>query len=282
MQDAKARPLGELSVSALSPEQYADDVSELTDAEVVVKRNGDTLLVTMVGASDVTLPAEGEATIDGNEFRVSPAFDRDGSSVQVVLSAGEGPDPWSQKSLLVLGIFLLFFMLAAGFAIAVSRRLQNEIQQLLRAAQAIGRGDFSVSVPADGGDEFGALGREFNNMARQLEGRLAELQRERSRLQDAIRRVGEGLTKGFDRVGMLEVVVQTSVDGTGAACGRATMRGPEDGSTRSPAPATRRRSGARCTPPRRRSSTRARSRRSRSGARARSQRRSGPARRATR
>ena len=145
-----------------------------------------------------------------------------------MLPAGEGPDPWSQKSLLVLGIFLLFLMLAAVFAIAVSRRLQDEIQQLLRAAQAIGRGDFSVSVPADGGDEFGALGREFNNMARQLEGRLAELQRERSRLQDAIRRVGEGLTKGFDRVGMLEVVVQTSVDGTGAACGRATMRGPEE------------------------------------------------------
>ncbi len=78
LQDARARPLGELRVSALSPEQYADDVSELTDAEVVIKRNGDALLVTMVGASDVALPVKGEATIDGNEFRVSPAFTRDG------------------------------------------------------------------------------------------------------------------------------------------------------------------------------------------------------------
>ncbi len=228
LQDAQERPIGDLSVSALSPDQYAEDVSELTAAEVLVKRNGDTLIVTMVGAGDVALPAKGGAVIDGNEFRVSPAFERDGLSVQLVLPAGEGPDPWSLESLLVLGIFLLFLALAAAFAIAVSRRLQEEIQQLLRAAQAIGRGDFSVSVPADGGDEFGALGREFNNMARQLEGRLAELQRERARLQDAIRRVGEGLTKGFDRVGMLEVVVQTSVDGTGASAGRASLRGPED------------------------------------------------------
>ena len=228
LQDAQERPIGDLSVSALSPDQYAEDVSELTAAEVLVKRNGDTLIVTMVGAGDVALPAKGGAVIDGNEFRVSPAFERDGLSVQLVLPAGEEPDPWSLESLLVLGIFLLFLALAAAFAIAVSRRLQEEIQQLLRAAQAIGRGDFSVSVPADGGDEFGALGREFNNMARQLEGRLAELQRERARLQDAIRRVGEGLTKGFDRVGMLEVVVQTSVDGTGASAGRASLRGPED------------------------------------------------------
>jgi diguanylate cyclase (GGDEF)-like protein len=228
LQNADAEELGELSVSALSPEVYAEDVSELTAAEVVVKRGGNPLLVTMVGAANIPLPAQGGAAINGNDFRVSPPFERDGLTVQLVLPAGEGPDPWSLESLLVLGIFVLFLALAAAFAIAVSRRLQEEIQQLLKAAQAIGRGDFSVNVPSDHGDEFGALGREFNNMARQLEGRLAELQRERARLQDAIRRVGEGLTKGFDRVGMLEVVVQTSVDGTGAACGRASMRGPDD------------------------------------------------------
>ncbi len=229
LQDAEKRPLGELSVSALSPEQYAEDVSELTAAEVVVKRNGEH------ADRDDGRGGRRRAARTGRGGdrrqrvpRLAGVRARRGLSVQLVLPAGEGPDPWSLESLLVLGIFLLFLALAAAFAIAVSRRLQEEIQQLLRAAQAIGRGDFSVSVPADGGDEFGALGREFNNMARQLEGRLAELQRERARLQDAIRRVGEGLTKGFDRVGMLEVVVQTSVDGTGAACGRATMRGPED------------------------------------------------------
>ncbi len=127
----------------------------------------------------------------------------------------------------MLGIFLLFLVLAALFAIAVSRRLQDEIQQLLRAAQAIGRGDFTVSVPADGGDEFGALGREFNNMARQLEGRLAELQRERARLQDAIRRVGEGLTRASTASACSRWSSRRRRR-PGAACGRATMRGPED------------------------------------------------------
>ncbi len=60
-------------------------------------------------------------------------------------------------------------------------------------------------------------------MARQLEARLEELQRERGRLQEAIRRVGESFTKSLDRVGLLEIVVQTAVDGLEAAAGRATM-----------------------------------------------------------
>ena len=95
------------------------------------------------------------------------------------------------------------------------------------AAQRLGAGDFSVTVPAEGNDEFGALGREFNSMARQLEGRLEELQRERGRLQEAIRRVGESFSASLDRVGLLEIVVQTAVDGIGAAAGRATMRDGE-------------------------------------------------------
>src|SRR4030095_12708762 len=69
-----------------------------------------------------------------------------------------------------------------------------------------------------------ALGKEFNSMARQLEARLEDLRKERGRLQEAIRRVGESFARGLDRVGVLEIVVQTAVDGSGAAAGRATMR----------------------------------------------------------
>ena len=84
-----------------------------------------------------------------------------------------------------------------------------------------------MAVPAEDDDEFGELGKEFNSMARQLEARLEDLQRERGRLQEAIRRVGESVAAGLDRRGLLEIVVQTAVDGTGASAGRAHMRGPD-------------------------------------------------------
>jgi diguanylate cyclase (GGDEF)-like protein len=53
---------------------------------------------------------------------------------------------------------------------------------------------------------------------------LEDLRLERGRLQEAIRRVGESFARGLDRVGVLDIVVQTAVDGVGASCGRATMR----------------------------------------------------------
>ena len=65
-------------------------------------------------------------------------------------------------------------------------------------------------------------------MARQLEKRLEELQLERARLREAIRRVGQSFAKGLDRDAVLEIVVQTAVDGVGADCGRAALRtGPQ-------------------------------------------------------
>jgi diguanylate cyclase (GGDEF)-like protein len=106
----------------------------------------------------------------------------------------------------------------------VSRSLQAQVQRLLDAARMLGAGNFAVEVPTEGNDEFAALGREFNSMARQLQARLDELQLERQRLQEAIRRVGESVTKGLDRDALLGLVVQTAVDGVAASCGRAAVR----------------------------------------------------------
>jgi diguanylate cyclase (GGDEF)-like protein len=130
----------------------------------------------------------------------------------------------------LIGLTLAFLVLALVFALLVGRTLQEEVQRLLQAAQRLGQGDFSVTVPAEGNDEFAALGKEFNSMASQLEARLEDLRRERGRLQEAIRRVGESFARGLDRHGVLEIVVQTAVDGVGAAAGRATLR-QADGTT---------------------------------------------------
>ena len=90
-------------------------------------------------------------------------------------------------------------------------------------------------------------------MALQLEARLEDLRRERGRLQEAIRRVGESFARGLDRVGVLEIVVQTAVDGVGAACGRADDAPPRRRADGGGHPQRRaaRPSTARCTPPRR-------------------------------
>jgi diguanylate cyclase (GGDEF)-like protein len=229
--DPDQNPVGEVTVAMISPEEYADRISQLTGAEVVVDAGDEELASTQAEAGNADLPDTGPVEVAGVEYRVR-AFEapvNDGSvNVSLLMPDLDTASPTSEASLAAAAAFVGFLALAFAFAVAVSRRLQSEIQRLLEAAQRLGSGDFSVAVPAEGNDEFAALGKEFNSMARQLQARLEELQRERERLEESIRRVGQSVAAGLDRVGVLEIVVQTAVEGVGAAAGRASMRGQDN------------------------------------------------------
>ena len=223
---------GRLTVAMLSADQYVERVSDYTVAEVVLlNQDGEQLATTSPGVP-AELPDKSGVEVEGEEYRVR-TFEGNavGGPVEVALlvEEGGGTDRGFERRLSVAGVtlFIAFLVLAFVGAVALSRRLQSEIQRLLEAARRLGGGDFSVAVPAEDDDEFGELGKEFNSMARQLEARLEDLQRERGRLQEAIRRVGESVAAGLDRRGLLEIVVQTAVDGTGASAGRAHIREPD-------------------------------------------------------
>jgi diguanylate cyclase (GGDEF)-like protein len=226
--DESRRPKGRLSVSLRSARGFADQLSGINRVEAIVQAGTAPAASTLPELAPAGLPDRGDVTIGGARYRTA-GFRADGFqgasvTVRQLVPADGGRGLLSSTSLLVIGVLLGFLVLAFAFALTVGRTLQAEVQRLLVAAQRLGRGDFSVAVPAEGNDEFAALGKEFNSMARQLEARLEELQRERARLQEAIRRVGESFAAGLDRVGLLEIVVQTAVDGVGASAGRATMR----------------------------------------------------------
>jgi len=227
LQDNEEQPIGQILISVTTAQAYANEARELTEVGTRVDRGETVLASTSRAAADVPLPdGQGKnVKIAGRDFRTTSfrAVEPGGLPTTVRQFAPVPPHEGASVILLI-GLTLAFLVMAMVFAAIVNRTLQNEVERLLTAAQRLGRGDFSVSVPAEGNDEFAALGKEFNNMALQLEARLEELRKERGRLQEAIRRVGESFARGLDRVGVLEIVVQTAVDGSGAACGRATMR----------------------------------------------------------
>ena len=227
--DDQERQVGRLVVSMMTADTYARQLRRFTRLQVILTQNGETIASTMGGVgTTVRIPLRGTAEIDGRRYRLggfpAPAFGGGRMEIHLLARETAAATALSDSSLIVAGALLGFLVLAFAFALTVSRSLQSEIQRLLVAAQRLGAGDFSVQVPAEGNDEFAALGKEFNSMARQLEARLDELQRERGRLQGAIRRVGESFAKGLDRDDMLGIVVQTAVDGVGADCGRARVR----------------------------------------------------------
>jgi signal transduction histidine kinase len=77
----------------------------------------------------------------------------------------------------------LAFVCAMIAAILMQRKIVDPIQQLSAAADALGKGDFSVSAPASAATEIGELGTTFNKMAQEIkerEERLAQLDRLKS------------------------------------------------------------------------------------------------------
>ncbi len=226
--DAAGDPAGQMDLSVTTAEDYATLLGRVTGYEVLLLQNGRPIAGTLEGDPDSPVPMTGETQVDGDTYRVTGfetrGFDGGTLGVHVLIPESELQNAVSENTLGIILILLAFLVCALAFALMAARSLGLQTTRLLDAAKHIGKGDFSVEVPTEGNDEFAALGREFNSMARQLEARLEELQLERQRLQETVRRVGESLGKGLDRDALLGIVVQTAVDGVGAECGRVVMR----------------------------------------------------------
>ena len=121
----------------------------------------------------------------------------------------------SSRNRLLLGLIasLLLVSLVAYFE---GRSIVRTLRGLAEAAHGIARGRLSERVPVRGRDEFAMLGNAFNDMANQLEARLAELAAERGRLRDAITRFGEALAATHDINQLLRVIVEAAVEATDA------------------------------------------------------------------
>jgi diguanylate cyclase (GGDEF)-like protein len=125
-------------------------------------------------------------------------------------------------------LFSIVAMVAVGIlAYALGRTIVRSLRELADAAGAVARGHFERRVPARGRDEFGDLGRAFNEMAEQLEARIEELAAERGRVRDAVARFGEALAATHDPYALLPVIVGSTVEATGASGGRLVVDGKE-------------------------------------------------------
>jgi diguanylate cyclase (GGDEF)-like protein len=120
------------------------------------------------------------------------------------------------------GILMALIGSLALFAIVIyllGRSIVGTLCRLAEAANALARGQLGERVEVGGRDEFAQLGSAFNDMAAQLEQRLAELETERTRVRDATTRFGEALVATHDPTQLLRVVVESAVEATGASGG---------------------------------------------------------------
>jgi diguanylate cyclase (GGDEF)-like protein len=229
---APARPSRTIVASTLTAGAFARDLAG-AGIQVVVRSGASTLASTLPAAGGRTLPrSRGRVTIGRTTYQVVTVSFTGFANAPIavsILSDAQALGGAVGTDRLLAGIFIAgFLILAFFFSLLASRALHGQLARFLDAARRLAGGDFSSPVPTSGRDEFALLGEEFNNMSRQLERRLAELEQERARVRQSIRRIGEAFASGLDRDALLELALQTAMDATEADRGRVSARQSAD------------------------------------------------------
>ena len=136
---------------------------------------------------------------------------------------------------------LLFGLLASLALVGIVAYLQGRsivrnLRRFATAARGIAQGSLGERVDVRGRDEFAELGLALNDMATQLESRLAELEEERGRVRESLARFSEALAATHDAKQLLRIVAAAAMEATAArgtrivsADGSAVVSGDADG-----------------------------------------------------
>jgi diguanylate cyclase (GGDEF)-like protein len=224
------REIGQIALSTTSAREYAQEVARLTNLGTRVVRDESVIAGTLREQRDPEPLATAIEGRDGDfRGRYTEVQDAIGPPLQVGVfqDADAVSSSIADDRALVIAILVGFFLLAIASSILVVRSLGSQIDRFLGAARRVGRGDFAARVPAEGGDEFAALGREFNLMSAQLKESVDELERRRREREEAIRTIGEAFATGLDRRGIARLAARTALEACSADAGRATPGDPE-------------------------------------------------------
>jgi diguanylate cyclase (GGDEF)-like protein len=193
--------------------------------QVLLARNGEVLTGPggTVGATIAPLPAPRYVSLGDGRYRaVSAVIMPSNPPLRLVVVTPKSTIDDAVSSLRERFLIFAFLALAivAILAWLLGRTIVRSLRELADAAGAVSRGQFGQRVPVRGRDELATLGRAFNEMSGQLAA-------ERGRVQDAVDRFGKALAATHDPFTLLNVIVESAVEATGAAGGRLVVDGEE-------------------------------------------------------
>jgi diguanylate cyclase (GGDEF)-like protein len=186
----------------------------------------------LVAGRNLTFPASrpGSVSLDGREMRaLETRTPLPQGGIEIAALAPQSSIDAARRSawLRVIGGPALSLLLVAVVAYFLGQSIVNNLRRLVEAARGISEGRLGERVPVEGRDEFAQLGAAFNDMAAQLEARLADLEGERRRRRDVTLRFGEALASTNDTESLLHAILDAALETTRATGGRATGPGGE-------------------------------------------------------
>ncbi|WP_438351304.1 ATP-binding protein [Paenibacillus sp. FA6] len=95
---------------------------------------------------------------------------------------------------------LVGFSMTTFFGLFLLTRITQPMQKLIRAADAIRKGEYGTRVSVEASDEIGELANTFNHMAAELEDNIRSLNQEKEHLSSVLRSMSDGVIT-FDNSG---------------------------------------------------------------------------------
>ena len=170
------------------------------------------------GRVPVAAGRSGTINVGGTRYRtfVAPALPRVGARLAVLTPKALIDAASARTRDRLLAGLLACLALVGVVAYLQGRAIVRNLSRFATAAREIAHGSLRERVPVRGRDEFAALGAALNEMAEQLEARLAELEAERGHVREALARLGEALAATHDARELLRIVGATAVEATSA------------------------------------------------------------------
>jgi diguanylate cyclase (GGDEF)-like protein len=221
----RGKVLGRVSVRVAIDGKLIDALGTAVapDDRLIAVRSGRVVAGTARGSSFALAPgAPARVTLGGKDFRAlvtKPFAEPRGLALAALTSQPAITAVARGTESRILVVILASLLLFAVATYLLGRSIVGTLRRLADAARAIADGRLGERVAVGGRDEFAQLGRAFNEMAGQLEQRLAELETERGRLRHATARFGEALVATHDSSQLLRVVVESAVEATEASGG---------------------------------------------------------------
>ncbi|MGG7176065.1 HAMP domain-containing sensor histidine kinase [Clostridium paraputrificum] len=101
-----------------------------------------------------------------------------------------------------IGIMFVVIIFSISLSLKLVRTIIEPLKDLENVTTRISKGDLHIRVKTSTNDEIGSLGRTFNNMADQLQGKIREVLDKQNRLESILRSMESGViaVNGEDKV----------------------------------------------------------------------------------
>ncbi len=217
----RGRVLGRVSVSVLVDDRLLRSLAGgLEEGDRLVALRGQRIVAGGRGVLGLASGGASRVRLGTTEYRGLQTATVPGGLSFAALSPQTRIDAAARSSERTILEALLASLVLFGLATYVlGRSIVRTLGRLVDAANAIALGRLGGRVEVRGRDEFAQLGSAFNRMASTLELRLAELETERSRVRHSTARFGEALVATHDPDQLVQIVVASAVEATGAVGG---------------------------------------------------------------